>query len=619
MSARRISFFTALFLLGNIGAQDPSYPQVMRQLYGTYKMEELPFAKPAHRPDGWVLVLQEYTEKGPVPVAEHALWKPGDQRWRRLPVPRRERPVFDEDSLKELGMRLDEAYRYERCRYYGYPQWSWDVIRKFGQKPDLNAALLESLARACAEYGMGFMMPHQWGAPANPNWPGRQGWTGKASKLQADSFEHYARLEVATLQRLIRIDPNYEVLVGHVRQKLANEYVYFAQTLIQAGHDDRAMYWAKQAQYDASMLDWSYNLLAGLPQDAILISGGDNDTYPLWYLQLCRNIRRDVTVINLSLLGLKEYRDMLSSGNSMLGKAAFNAYEQHREEEERYFISLGSRGTADARILLETYYSGEENPELNAHSFVLDSGLNQIGGLDDFITDRYNAIDPGAQPVDRAGHGTQMALVASGSVLPGGAADGFAGAPIVAIRAFDDNGTTSNFTIMRAIERAAEQKARVINMSWGSETSSEFLRDAIELAQSRGMIVVASSGNKPTGRPVYPAAYPGVISTSALESDGTPWSESNYGTTVRVAAPGTADFPVGHKGPPGSYAGTSISSAYVSRLLALYVSRHPDATPASVRTALEKSLSPLGPESGQYGKGKLDEDALNRLFGSAEK
>jgi len=250
---------------------------------------------------------------------------------------------------------------------------------------------------------------------------------------------------------------------------------------------------------------------------------------------------------------------------------------------------------------------------------VLDSGLNQIGGLDDFITDRYNAIDPGAQPVDRAGHGTQMALVASGSVLPGGAADGFAGAPIVAIRAFDDNGTTSNFTIMRAIERAAEQKARVINMSWGSETPSEFLRDAIELAQSRGMIVVASSGNKPTGRPVYPAAYPGVISTSALESDGTPWSESNYGTTVRVAAPGTADFPVGHKGPPGSYAGTSISSAYVSRLLALYVSRHPDATPASVRTALEKSLSPLGPESGQYGKGKLDEDALNRLFGSAEK
>lgn len=377
MSARRISFFTALFLLGNIGAQDPSYPQVMRQLYGTYKMEELPFAKPAHRPDGWVLVLQEYTEKGPVPVAEHALWKPGDQRWRRLPVPRRERPVFDEDSLKELGMRLEEAYRYERCRYYGYPQWSWDVIRKFGQKPDLSAALLESLARACAEYGMGFMMPHQWGAPANPNWPGRQGWTGKASKLQADSFEHYARLEVATLQRLIRIDPNYEVLVGHVRQKLANEYVYFAQTLIQAGHDDRAMYWAKQAQYDASMLDWSYNLLAGLPQDAILISGGDNDTYPLWYLQLCRNMRRDVTVINQSLLGLKEYRDMLSSGNSMLGKAAFNAYQQHREQEERYYVSLGSRGTADARLLLETYYSGDENPELDAHSFVLDSGLNQ--------------------------------------------------------------------------------------------------------------------------------------------------------------------------------------------------------------------------------------------------
>jgi len=250
---------------------------------------------------------------------------------------------------------------------------------------------------------------------------------------------------------------------------------------------------------------------------------------------------------------------------------------------------------------------------------ILDSGLNTVAGLGELVTDRFNAINPSSSTGDRVGHGTQMALIASGAVLPGGAADGFAGVPIVSIRAFDDNGTTSNFTIMRALEYAASRNARVINMSWGSETPSEFLRDAIHMAQSRGMIVVASSGNQPTGKTVYPAAYPGVVSTSALESDGTPWPDSNFGGTVSLAAPGTAQFPVGHKGPPGAYAGTSISAAYVSRQLALYLSRHPDASPSVIRQALEKALTPMAGNDLRYGKGKLDEAALNRLFGTTIK
>jgi hypothetical protein len=82
-----------------------------------------------------------------------------------------------------------------------------------------------------------------------------------------------------------------------------------------------------------ALLEYNYNVLMSLDQNAILVTAGDNDTYPIWLLQNARGIRPDVTVINSSLITVPEYRRRLMKEQNIAGDASLLDWERFAETE----------------------------------------------------------------------------------------------------------------------------------------------------------------------------------------------------------------------------------------------------------------------------------------------
>ncbi|MCC6677929.1 MAG: S8 family serine peptidase [Phycisphaerales bacterium] len=223
---------------------------------------------------------------------------------------------------------------------------------------------------------------------------------------------------------------------------------------------------------------------------------------------------------------------------------------------------------------------------------VLDTGLSPHSYLAGHTVPGYDWLTGGpdtsdlADGIDQDGDGAADEMAGHGTFVAGVIHTTAPGAMLMPIRVLDSDGLGTSFALAAGIYHAIDHGARVINISLSSPEESFAVSEAVAEAISRGVVVVAAVGNEARGRSTYPAATTGVIGVAAIDLADRLLPTSDHGDHVSVCAPGQGILSVLPGEEHATATGTSFAAAFVSGITAMTVSKHPQWSPAAVRSGL---------------------------------
>ena len=236
------------------------------------------------------------------------------------------------------------------------------------------------------------------------------------------------------------------------------------------------------------------------------------------------------------------------------------------------------------RITLDEKQASGENVRIA----VIDTGIDETNpALSGVIADQFDAM-PNV-PIEVRDHGTSI----DGLIAGVGALKGMApGARIYHARAFEGGKSTMD-VILSALDWAADQDVRIINMSFVGP-KNDLLGIACRNARALGIVLVAAAGNNGPKAPYgYPAAFDGVIAVTATDAKDGLMAQANRGAYVFISAPG-----VEMVAPSGAgsdvVTGTSFAAAIVTGAIANLIHAAPDRSADGIEKALAATAKDLG-------------------------
>ena len=238
---------------------------------------------------------------------------------------------------------------------------------------------------------------------------------------------------------------------------------------------------------------------------------------------------------------------------------------------------------------------------------ILDSGVDGTHpDLKGKMVAGWNFYDRNSNTSDVYGHGTKVAGSAAAASNNGVGVTGVAwNAKIMPVRISNTTGYAYYSTIAEGIYWAADNGARVVNISYAVQGSTS-VQNAANYLRSKGGIVVNSAGN--SGALDTTLANSALISVSATGSTDTKTSWSSFGDYVDVAAPGAGIWTTTRGGGYAAVSGTSFSSPITAGVIALMMSANPALKPAELESILKTTAVDLGAAGSdrEYGAGRID-------------
>jgi len=162
-------------------------------------------------------------------------------------------------------------------------------------------------------------------------------------------------------------------------------------------------------------------------------------------------------------------------------------------------------------------------------------------------------------------------------------------AQLLAARAFAGSAqaaTGTSFAIYKSLQWAADNAARVVNMSFVGPADPE-MHHLLAAAYAKDMVLIAAAGNAgPNSPPLFPAADPNVIAVTATDSSDRLYNMANRGGYIAVAAPSVEILALAPGKALQITTRTSVATAHISGIAALLLELRPSLKPADIHTLI---------------------------------
>ncbi|HZM25447.1 MAG TPA: S8 family peptidase [Anaerolineales bacterium] len=277
------------------------------------------------------------------------------------------------------------------------------------------------------------------------------------------------------------------------------------------------------------------------------------------------------------------------------------------------------KATQKNEVLLATVDTGIHKEESDLSSRIWtnpdetpDDGIDNDnnGYVDD--TWGWDFVNNDKDPTDDHMHGTAVTSVMVAAQDGAGMVGICPWCNAMAVKVLDSQGSGSLDVVASGIVYAAQNGARVINLSLAGSIGSQTLEDAVNFAWNQGAVVVAAAGNDGNSSTLYPAGYANAISVASTNSADKHSCFSNYKAGyISVAAPGEAIYVIDINDATTGYnyySGTSLSTPHVTGLAGLILGKDPNLSNAQVRSLIQNSAVDLGSPGldAAFGYGRID-------------
>ncbi len=364
----------------------PKYEQIYDYLsdYSFSGYDEYPI-KLEKSPKGWIIIFYDYDTDEL--IEEILIWSSASKTYKKIELPK---------NINNSECVLDRAYTEERHyrihTYYGYNGWDKDIINLLENKKDLNDTLEYSLARAYSTRANN-LLNNNSGFAENEGEFNLGSGKNTMNSEQLKLYKNVANKAIEHFYKVYELNPNFETIVGNIYIKYCNEFLSIYIDLVTYQNEKEANFYLKTGLYNDFYINYAKNLLNTCEPNSVLFTYGDNDTYPLLYVQALLDYRSDVLVVNLSLLStipyINHFRESYLNAEPLKYSYSTDFFDNKNCEFIALFSSDNSLKINEIQNNLE---KSDNYPILNYKNFIIKIDKEKYINKNNLSTELTNEI-----------------------------------------------------------------------------------------------------------------------------------------------------------------------------------------------------------------------------------